>query len=149
MLEKANIFHPTCNTVSRNFTDNLFWFKVDCPKKVGSDTYNEKEGKTKSVAEQRMYDCLCKNNDEMGDFVDFYIEENLDDDDMASKSSSVYGRDETKICKINSENEPADWENFDHNNVNERIGDSLKHIGNVKNRKRSKLLLLTSLVPRE
>ena len=108
LLEKANIFHPTCNTVSRKFTDNFFWMRVDRPKKVGSEEDNRNEGKKNSVAEQRRYDCLCKKNDEMGDFVDSDIEENLDDDDMASTSSSIYARDKTQICRTDSENKPAD-----------------------------------------
>ena len=53
----------------------------------------------------------------MGDYDDFDMEENCHNDDVASKSSSVYARDETQIYGINSENEPADWENLDETNV--------------------------------
>ena len=83
----------------------------------------------------------------MGDYVDFDMEGNCNDDDKASKSSSVYAIYETQMCGIDPENEPADWENLDETNVDRMVGDSLKHVGNVKKRNISKLLLTDVLVP--
>ena len=84
----------------------------------------------------------------MGDYDDFDMEENCHNDDMASESSSVYARDETQIYGINSENEPADWENLDETNVDVMVGDSLKHVGDVKKRKIIKLVLTDVLGPK-
>ena len=132
---------------ARKMTSNTFWDFVRKPTNVGLAKDKDKEGKNRSAREQRIYDRLCINTDELGDYDEFDVEGGEDDDDLVSNSSSVFADDARTGVIVEDQDGPGeeDWERLNENEKDQKIGDALKQVGNIKKKKMSNIILLDML----
>ena len=73
----------------------------------------------------------------------------MDDDDQASNISNVYAQYSARSMTIEDKNGPSndkDWEGLNETGKDHKIGDSLKHVDNVKKKKMSEIILSGILV---
>ena len=76
---------------------------------------------------------MCNNTDELGDYDESDVEYEGDDDDLVSNSSSVFCDDARTGVTAEDQDGPGeeDREGLNENEEDQKIGDALKHVGNV------------------
>jgi len=124
-------------------TKDFFWDAIERKTKVGSVVDKGKEEGTGMLASDgAWYNVACKSEDERPVMEDDLLED--DDDDLASICSSV-GSIGSIGCTgvLSDEDEPADrsWEDETNTTTKETVGAALKHLGNIKKKPMSPLIL--------
>ena len=117
------------------------------PRNVGLDKDKEKEGKIQSERQHRIFDRLCSITDELGDYDEFNVEGGIDNDDLLSNSSSIFDAEDCSGVTVADKDGPRkeDWEGLNESEKEQKIGDALKQVGNVKKKKTSNIILLDML----
>ena len=145
---KAEIFQPSLDRY-RKITAGFFWGFLDRPTDVGSKRDKDKEQKIMTEEEKRIHERLCGKEGKHGHYEEFDILCDEEADDEVSHSSSVFAHGNKANVVVDDVNGPADkddWENLNERDKDRKIGDCLKHMGNVKRRKTSRLILKDMLV---
>ena len=145
LFSRANIFPPR-DSVPRTFTSSFFWDLVQRPTNVGSKKDKNLEKRELTKAEKYLHDRLCKAEHECADYEDFDVDD-ANDDDMQSNTSSVFARDDDDSANVLDDDaaDADDWEHLNEKDRDDKIGDALKHMGNVKKRKMSDNILCDML----
>lgn len=149
LFVRANIFPSKDGNIQRVFHPNFFLDLVQRPTNVGSKKDKSLEKRDLTVSKKFLHDRLCKGDDRVDDYDDFDLDEE-DHDDVALNTSSVFARDDDDACTANVDEEDGvemgvDWENLNEEDRDGRIKDTLKHMGNVKKRKMSNIIMLDML----
>ena len=145
-MKKGNIF-PGPSTPPRKFIDRFFWDLVERQINVGSKKSKNLERTEWTTAETMLHNILCQTDGQCDDYGDFDIIDDKDDD-SGSNMSSVFTRNNEGDITVADETGPddeVDWENLNDKDRDTKISDSLKHLGNVKKKKMSNMLLCDML----
>jgi len=138
----ADIF-PKSNTDKREMSKDFFWDRVHRPTKIGSDKLKRMDSVSMSIGNQVLMERLCSKDAYTNDYGAF--ESDSDDDSVESMASTCCAASNTVNAEedvhVGGEHNEDDWENLKETERPEQIEIALKHLGNVKKRKMSTMIL--------
>eukprot|EP00956_Cyclotella_meneghiniana_P031332 scaffold81936_cov56-Cyclotella_meneghiniana.AAC.3 len=139
LFERTDIF-PSDVSVKRDFDDNFFWREVSLPKAEGSSKDKAKETVALTPGMTGLFNVLCVPEDVRNDYEHFEDSVERDDENL-SVVSSVAGNEPRGINLDEESDSDEDREgDVSNTDTDSKVKLSLKRVGNVQRKNRSKIL---------
>ncbi len=143
VFAEADVF-PVDASVNRKMTDSFFWNLVERPTNVGATKHHDKEKVERTAAEEAIYNIVCRTDAERNDTdVGFDADSDNDNESVVSSCMGSIASRTSNLVEDDVDTPEGDdgWERLEETEPRETIGQSLKHLGNVKKRPMSSLIL--------